>query len=112
MIKSPIIRLRYDFRLGANDLWRFGYSASDKSYISIWKNGIERKARVIDVGIVDDTMVHDTTVNPIRITGGVEALYDDWYNALVTESASSFDVVLATNEIINLYERLGNDKDE
>lgn len=110
-MKSPVLHF-FDiaFSTEFEDAWRFGYSAFDKDHICIWKNGVKRKARVIDVGEKDGVICQDTTKDPIEVTGGVEALFDNWYNALVRNNNSVFESGIAKQEIISLYERLGKEE--
>ena len=110
-MKSPVLHF-FDtvFRTEYEDSWRFGYSLFDKEHICIWKNGVMRKARVVDVGEIDGAFCQDTTKDPIEVTGGAKALFDDWYNALVKNKNSVFESGIAKEEIISLYERLGEDE--
>lgn len=109
-MKSPVLHF-FDiaFSTEYEDTWRFGYSIFDKEHISIWKNGIEHKVRVIDVGKKDGKIWHNATKDPVEITGGVKALFNDWYKALIGENNTVFDNTLAKNEIINLYNKTGSD---
>lgn len=107
-MKSPVLHF-FDIGLRTEyeDAWRFGYSLLDKEHICIWKNGVKRKARVIDIGEKDGAICQDTTKDPVEVTGGAKALFDNWYRALVSNNNSVFDSVITKQEIISLYERLG-----
>ncbi len=106
-MKSPVLHFPFDFRTEYEDRWRFGYSMFDKDHISIWENGVERKARVVDVEKKDGVISQDTTKDPIEVTGGVKALFNDWYKALASNNNTGSGGGIARHEIISLYERLG-----
>lgn len=110
-MKSPVIKFFLIYPgVDLDDRWRFGYSAFDNGHIIIWKNGIKRKARVVDVGKKDGVISFDTTKDPIEATGGAKGLYDMWYKSIVVDDYPSS--VIDKTAIVQIYDRLNGDEDD
>lgn len=110
-MKSPVIKFFIIYPgVDFDDEWRFGYSAFDNEHIIIWKNGIKRKARVIDVGEKDREICFNTAKNPIEATGGAKGLYDMWYKSMIIENYPSS--VIDKTAMVQVYDRAGDDESE
>ena len=110
-MKSPVIKFLLIYPgVDFDDEWCFGYSVFDNEHIAIWKNGVKRKACVVDVGEKDGTICFDTTKDPIEATGGAKGLYDMWYKSIVIDNYPSS--VIEKTEIVQIYDRLGDDNND
>lgn len=110
-MKSPVIKFFLIYPgVDLDDEWRFGYSAFDNEHIIIWKNGIKRKARVVDVDKKDGAICFDITKDPIEVTGGAKGLYDMWYKSMVIDDYPSS--VIDKIAMVQVYDRLGDDDDD
>ena len=110
-MKSPVIKFFLTYpEVDLDDEWQFGYSEFNNKYISIWKNGIKRNARVVDVGEEDGKISFDTTKDPIEATGGVKGLYDIWYKSMVIDD-HPFSVIEKT-AMVQVYDRSADNEDD
>ena len=110
-MKSPVIKFFIIYPgVDFDDEWRFGYSVFDNEHIIIWRNGIKRKARVVDTGEKDGKVGYNTAKDPIEATGGAKGLYDMWYKSMIIENYPSS--VIDKTAMVQVYDRLGDDGDE